>query len=53
MDHGSFRDQLVFSIGFALGGSRNLLRRLTRPDDARQPGGRGRIGHREKNMAIG
>ena len=39
MDHDSFRDQLAFSIGFALSGSRDLLRRLLRehaPDDARQ-----------------
>ena len=39
MDHGSFRAQLVFSIGFALSRSRDLLRRLIRehaPDDARR-----------------
>jgi hypothetical protein len=39
MDHGSFRAQLVFSIGFALSRSRDLLRRLLRehaPDDARR-----------------
>jgi hypothetical protein len=28
MDHRSFRDSLVFSIGFAIGRSRPLLRRL-------------------------
>jgi len=39
MDHHSFRAQLVFSIGFALSRSRDLLRRLLRehaPDDARR-----------------
>jgi hypothetical protein len=39
MDHQSFRAQLVFSIGFALSRSRDLLRRLLRehaPDDARR-----------------
>ena len=39
MDHRSFRAQLVFSIGFALSRSRDLLRRLLRehaPDDARR-----------------
>jgi hypothetical protein len=39
MDHRSFRDQLIFSIGFALTRSRALLRRLVTehaPDDARQ-----------------
>ena len=39
MDHRSFRDQLVFSIGFAVTRSRGLLRRLLTehtPDDARQ-----------------
>ena len=39
MDHRSLRDQLVFSIGFALSRSRDLLRRLLRehaPDDARR-----------------
>ena len=38
MDHHSFRAQLLFSIGFALSRSRDLLRRLVRehaPDDAR------------------
>jgi hypothetical protein len=38
MSHHSFRAQLVFSIGFALTRSRDLLRRLLRehaPDDAR------------------
>jgi hypothetical protein len=38
MDHRSFRSQLVFSIGFAVSRSRDLLRRLLRehaPDDAR------------------
>ena len=28
MDYGSFRDQLAFSIGFALARSRDLLRRI-------------------------
>jgi hypothetical protein len=39
MNPWSFRDHLVFSIGFALSRSRGLLRRLLRehaPDDARQ-----------------
>jgi hypothetical protein len=38
MDNRSFRAQLVFSIGFALSRSRELLRRLLRehaPDDVR------------------
>jgi hypothetical protein len=37
VDHRSFRDQLVFSIGFAITRSRALLRRLLSehaPDDA-------------------
>jgi hypothetical protein len=39
VDHRSFRDQLAFSIGFAVTRSRDLLRRLLKehaPDDARQ-----------------
>jgi hypothetical protein len=39
VDHASFRDQLAFSIGFAVIRSRDLLRRILRehaPDDARQ-----------------
>jgi hypothetical protein len=39
MDHRSFRDQLAFSIGFAVTRSRGLMRRLLTehaPDDARQ-----------------
>jgi hypothetical protein len=39
VDHRSFRDQLAFSIGFAVTRSRDLLRRLLREhitDDARQ-----------------
>ena len=39
MDHPSFRDQLAFSIGFAVTRSRALLRRILKehaPDDARQ-----------------
>jgi hypothetical protein len=39
VDHRSFRDQLLFSIGFAVTRSRELLRRILRehaPDDARQ-----------------
>jgi hypothetical protein len=39
VDHRSFRDQLAFSIGFAVSRSRALLRRLVTehaPDDARQ-----------------
>ena len=39
MDHHPFRAHLVFSIGFALSRSRDLLHRLLRehaPDDARQ-----------------
>jgi hypothetical protein len=39
VDHRSFRDQLAFSIGFAVSHSRELLRRILKehaPDDARQ-----------------
>jgi hypothetical protein len=39
MDHRSFRDQLAFSIGFAVSRSRDLLRRILMEhtaDDARQ-----------------
>jgi hypothetical protein len=39
VDHRSFRDQLAFSIGFAVTRSRELLRRLIKehaPDEARQ-----------------
>jgi hypothetical protein len=39
MDHRPFRDQLAFSIGFAVSRSRDLLRRLLNEhvtDDARQ-----------------
>jgi hypothetical protein len=39
VDYRSFRDQLAFSIGFAVSRSRDLLRRLLKehaPDDARQ-----------------
>jgi hypothetical protein len=39
VDHGSFRDQLAFSIGFALARSRGLLHRILTghtSDDARQ-----------------
>jgi hypothetical protein len=39
MDHRSFRDQLAFSIAFAVTRSRDLLRRLLKDhvtDDARQ-----------------
>jgi hypothetical protein len=39
VDHGSFRDQLAFSIGYAVSRSRDLLRRLLKEhitDDARQ-----------------
>jgi transposase len=39
VDHHSFRDQLAFSIGFAVTRSRELLRRILKehaPDDARQ-----------------
>jgi hypothetical protein len=39
VDHRSFRDQLAFSIGFAVSRSRDLLRRLPKEhiaDDARQ-----------------
>ena len=39
MDHRSFRDQLAFSIGFAVTRSRDLLRRILNEhaaDDARQ-----------------
>ena len=39
MGHRSLRDQLVFSIGFAVSRSRDLLRRILRehaPDEAQQ-----------------
>jgi hypothetical protein len=39
VDQGSFRDQLLFSIGFAISRNRDLLRRLLKEhvsDDARQ-----------------
>jgi hypothetical protein len=39
VDHRSFRDQLAFSIGFAVTRSRDLLRRILKehaPDDARR-----------------
>jgi hypothetical protein len=39
MDQRSFRDQLTFSIGFALGHNRDLLRRILKEhisDDARE-----------------
>jgi hypothetical protein len=39
VDHRSFRDQLAFSIGFAVARSRDLLRRLLKDhvtDDTRQ-----------------
>jgi hypothetical protein len=39
VDHRSFRDQLLFSIGFAVTRSRELLRRILKehaPDDARR-----------------
>jgi hypothetical protein len=39
VDHRLFRDQLAFSIGFAVTRSRDLLRRILKghaPDDARQ-----------------
>jgi hypothetical protein len=39
VDHRSFRDQLAFTIGFAVARSRDLLRRLLKEhvtDDARQ-----------------
>jgi hypothetical protein len=39
VDHRSFRDQLAFSIGFAVTRSRELLRRILQehaPDHARQ-----------------
>jgi hypothetical protein len=39
MDHRSFRDRLVFSIGFAVAQRRDLLRRLLKEhvtDDARK-----------------
>jgi hypothetical protein len=39
MDHRAFRDQLAFSIGYAVSRSRDLLRRLLKDhvtDDARQ-----------------
>jgi hypothetical protein len=51
VDHRSFRDQLAFSIGFAVTRSRALLRRLLTehaPDDARQMLAERVIGHLEQ-----
>jgi hypothetical protein len=48
----SFRDHLVFSIGFALTRSRGLLRRLLKehaPDDARQELGERVVKHLEQS----
>jgi hypothetical protein len=50
MDHRSFRSQLVFSIGFALLRSRDLLRRLLREhaaDNARNELGERVVRHLE------
>jgi hypothetical protein len=48
----SFRDHLVFSIGFALTRSRGLLRRLLKehaPDDAKQALAERVVGHLEES----
>jgi hypothetical protein len=50
MDHRSFRDQLVFAIGFALIRSRDLLRDVVPQhvsDDARRELGRRVVNHLE------
>jgi hypothetical protein len=50
--HRSFRDQLAFSIGFAVGRSRDLLRRLLKEhvaDDARQQVAERVIEHLERS----
>jgi hypothetical protein len=52
MDQRSFRDQLAFSIGFAIGRSRDLLRRLLRehaPDDARRELAQRVVSHLEQS----
>jgi hypothetical protein len=52
VDHRSFRDQLAFSIGFAVTRSRALLRRLLTehaPDDARQQLAARVVAHLEKS----
>lgn len=52
MDHRSFRDQLVFSIGFAVARSRALLRRLLKEhvtDDARRQLADGVVQHLEQS----
>jgi hypothetical protein len=52
VDHRSFRDQLSFSIGFAVTRSRALLRRLLTehaPDDARQQLAARVVGHLEQS----
>jgi hypothetical protein len=62
MDHRSFRDQLAFSIGFAVTRSRELLRRILKehaPDDAPPAasgaGGRapGAVGFRDRRSRAG
>ena len=50
MDHHSFRDLLVFSIGFAIGQHRDLLRRLLKEhvtDDTRHQLARRVVEHLE------
>jgi hypothetical protein len=52
VDHRSFRDQLAFSIGFAVTRSRALLRRILKehaPDDARQQLAAGVVEHLEQS----
>ena len=52
MDHRSFRDQLVFSIGFAVARSHALLRRLLEEhvtDDARRQLAEGVVQHLERS----
>jgi hypothetical protein len=52
MDQRSFRDQLAFSIGFAVGRSKDLLRRLLRehaPDDARRELAQRVVAHLEQS----
>jgi hypothetical protein len=54
LDQGSFRDQLLFVIGFAVSRSRDLLRRIVRehaPDDARQQLAERVVRHLEKSVS--
>jgi DNA-directed RNA polymerase specialized sigma54-like protein len=55
MDHRSFRNQLAFSIGFAVSRSRALLRRVLNehaPDDARRVIAERVVEHLEKSGFV-